>query len=266
MAATCPVLESTLLKDRREVTDELAALLPRESGAVQSAMRYAVLGAGQRLRPMLALRVARAIGHVKNSTRSAGAAIELLHCASLIVDDLPCMDNDGMRRNRAAVHVEYGEATAVLAAFALVALAARSVANQPDFQIKLLTTLDCTQLIRGQALDLELAGAGGNVQRAQVTDLKTVPLFQLAIEAGLLSAQTSERDREALFAFGREFGAAYQTLDDYIDGEVADPAVVDEQFSHARACLHLFGARARPLEELVENLNGKIREENSRNR
>ena len=264
--ATCVAVENTLLRDRLEIADDLGAILPAESGRVQAAMRYAVLGTGQRLRPMLAIRVARVLGNVEHSTRTAGAAIELLHCASLIVDDLPCMDNDSMRRNRPAVHVEFGEATAVLAGFALVALAARLVADYPGFQIKLLNTLDCTQLIQGQSLDLELAGSSRNLQRPLITDLKTVPLFNLAIEAGLLSLRASPDDRQPLSSFGYELGAAYQILDDYLDGEIADSALVDEQFSKARSCLQVFGSHAYPLEELLDHLNGKIFEKNRRNR
>lgn len=266
VVATCAVFEHALSRDRLDILDDLKAVLPPEPGHVQSAMRYAVLGAGQRLRPMLALRVARVLGPVADSTRTAGAAIELLHCASLIVDDLPCMDNDAVRRNRASVHVEFGEATAVLAAFALVALAARSVAAWPEFQIQLLSTLDCSQLIQGQSLDLALTGRSRDLQRPLVTDLKTVPLFKLAIRAGLLSSRASRDQQEALFSFGHELGAAYQILDDYLDGEIADSASVDRQFSRARSCLNLFGSLAYPLEGILDYLNGKIFEENRRNR
>ena len=264
--ATCVAVENTLLRDRLEIADDLDAILPPESGRVQAAMRYAVLGTGQRLRPMLAIRVARVLGNVEHSTRTAGAAIELLHCASLIVDDLPCMDNDRMRRNRPALHVEFGEATAVLAGFALVALAARLVADYPRFQIKLLNTLDCNQLIQGQSLDLELTGSSRNLQRPLITDLKTVPLFNLSVEAGLLSSRATLDNHQALSSFGHELGVAYQILDDYLDGEIADAAVVGQQFSRARSCLKLFGSRAYPLEELLDYLNGKIFEKNSRNR
>ncbi len=264
--ATCVAVQNALTLDRLQIADELEAILPKNLGRAEAAMHYAVLGPGQRLRPMLALRVARVIGRVDESTLTAGSAIELLHCASLIVDDLPCMDNDARRRNRASVHVEFGEATAVLAAFALVALAARSVAAWPQFQVELLNTLDCNQLIRGQSLDLELTGKSRDLQRPLVTDLKTVPLFNLAIQAGLLSARVSLRHEKALFSFGQQLGASYQILDDYLDGEIANPATVDQQFSKARSCLNVFGSSAFPLEELVDHLNAKIFEENRRNR
>ena len=120
----------SLESDRLCVNHHLAKLLCSEGatagGIVYEAMRYAVLGAAQRVRPILALRVARLFDAPQDHTLCAAAAVELLHCASLIVD-LPCMDDASFRRNRVAVHIRYGEATAVLAAFGLVALAARSL-------------------------------------------------------------------------------------------------------------------------------------------
>ena len=99
-------------------------------------MQYSVLGCGQRLRPILSLRTARALDCEGPNPLRPAAAVELLHCASLIIDDLPCMDNDSVRRNRASVHVQFGEATAILAAFALVALAARVCRRPHLFSIE----------------------------------------------------------------------------------------------------------------------------------
>lgn len=223
-------------------------------------MRYAVLGEGQRLRPILALRIARTLGSDGPHTLRAAAAIEMLHCASLIVDDLPCMDDDPLRRNRAAVHIQFGEAKAVLAAFALVALAAKSVADQHRFQIKLLSTLDCDSLIGGQALDLELSGGPRNSQRSYVTGLKTVPLFQLAADAATLSPS------HAAMSFATEFGVSYQLVDDYLDGEIDDLRQVTDQFEHARECLEPFGERASHLEDLLDYLNAKLWEDGSSHR
>ena len=136
-------------------------------GVVQEAMRYAVLGSAQRIRPILTMRVARLLGVPCDLTIRAAAAVELLHCASLVVDDLPCMDDSAERRRKPAVHARYGESTALLAAFGLVALSARSVvdcsAGRDDlgrllkFQIQLLRSLDCSGLLAGQALDLQAA-------------------------------------------------------------------------------------------------------------
>lgn len=259
-------ISESILNDRHLIEKTLQVVLPGESTSVGRVMRYAVLGAGQRLRPILALRIARTLGCDGPHAMRAAAAIEMLHCASLIVDDLPCMDDDSLRRNRAAVHIEFGEAKAVLAAFALVALAAKSVGDQPGFQIRLLSTLDCDSLIAGQALDLELSGGSRNTQRSYVTALKTVPLFQLAAEAGTLSTSVSREERHAALSFGTEFGVSYQLVDDYLDGEIDDLRQVTEQFDRARECLEPLGERARHLEDLLDYLNAKIWEDGSRHR
>lgn len=248
------------------IEDHLAESLPRDTGSVAKAMRYAVLGPGQRLRPLLSLRVARVLGCEGNAILRAAGSVELLHCASLIVDDLPCMDNDSMRRNRPAVHIKFGEANAMLAAFSLVALAAKSVADQTCFQVKLLGMLDCNSLIGGQALDLEMDRRSREGNRLSVAALKTVPLFQLAAEAGSVTSGSSHPNRDATLTFGREFGFAYQTVDDYIDGDIDDLTPVTRQFAAMRTCLDTFGDSAQPLEDLLDHLNAKIWEDGRSNR
>ena len=247
-----------VVSDRAQIEACLRAILPAASSSVAEAMRYAVLGGGQRLRPMLALRVARMLNADESVTSRSAASVELLHCASLIVDDLPCMDNDAMRRNRASVHVEFGEATAVLAAFGLVALAAKTVAEHTRFQIKLLSTLDCNSLIGGQALDLALAGENRNRHRSYVTALKTVPLFRLAAEAGCLCPSIPKAERLAVQAFGCEYGVAYQMVDDYLDAETSCADEVADQLERARACIAGFGDRAGHLLEMLDYLNAMI--------
>jgi geranylgeranyl pyrophosphate synthase len=247
-----------LLEDRHIVEEHLDSILCRSGDAVQEAMRYAVMGAGQRLRPILALRVARVLAADPAMTLRAASAVELLHCASLIVDDLPCMDNAPLRRNRPALHIEFGEAIAVLAAFALVALAARLVAGDSCFQLRLLATLDSNGLIAGQALDLAATGSSRERNRFRVTGMKTVPLFVLAVEAGSLGAVCARAERSRLMQFGREFGIAYQTMDDYLDGEVASREAVQRQFVQARCVLAPFGDRARELHGLLDYLDARI--------
>ena len=246
---TAPLLLEHELSVNRNLIDRwLEERLSSQCGPVGVAMRYAVLG-GQRLRPILAVRVAEFTGGVCEATRLAACAVELLHCASLIVDDLPCMDNDAVRRNRPTVHLQFGEATALLAAFALVGLAARTVAHLPAFQVKLLRMLDASSLVGGQALDLARRGE----QREQVANLKTVPLFQLAAEAGLLSG--GEHHRKRLLAFSREVGLAYQMKDDEIDGELTGRDAVESQFAKARALLAPFGDSAAGLHAFLDHLN-----------
>jgi geranylgeranyl pyrophosphate synthase len=257
-----------LALDRRLVDDHLAALLPplprSPAPHLREAMRYAVFGPGRRIRPILALRVAQMLGAPSAPTLRAAAAVELLHCASLIVDDLPCMDNDATRRNRPSVHIAFGEATAILAAFGLVSLAARSAADRHartwerlrllDFQLDLLATLDCASLIGGQSLDLELSHEARNLNRARLAALKTVPLFELAVRAGAAFADLSPAEENSLLDFGAEFGIAYQMRDDHFDGEVPSALSAANRFARACDSLAPFGHRAQPLRDLVEYL------------
>lgn len=264
--------------DRDRVNEYLCRLLEQQrssdDGCVHDAMCYAVLGSGQRVRPVLALRVARLLKAERPAVLRAASALELVHCASLIVDDLPCMDDERTRRDKPTVHVQYGEATAVLAAFALVALAARSLVEDVSassrlderepllaFQIQLLKVLDCSALIAGQALDLRMRGdRQPAAQRQRVAELKTVPLFRLAVQAGTLFANAGPKAVSALREFGTAFGAAFQTADDYLDGECFDADSLNETLAAARHCLLPFGEAAGELEGLLTYLHGRAQQ------
>ncbi len=257
------------LQSERVAVDEfLSQLLCLEgpgSGAtiVHDAMRYAVLGAAQRIRPILALRVAQMVGAPLDLALRLAASVELLHCASLVVDDLPCMDDSQYRRDKASVHVKFGEATALLAAFGLVALAARSVlegtcaeayrARLVEFQLALLRSLDCSGLIAGQSLDLQC-----HTSSAAISELKTVPLFNLAVMAGSLLADLQTNERALLNCFGREFGLAFQMSDDLLDGEMVSAEPFEEKLSTLRAAIRPFGAASASLENLIDYLHARI--------
>lgn len=232
------------------------------ASGVAGAMEYSVLGGGQRLRPLLALRVGRVIGAEPELVLRGAVAVELLHCASLIVDDLPCMDDEAYRRGRPTVHREFGEATAVLAAFSLVALAARQTVEgirdpfvleqMVAFQQKVLQVLDCNNLVGGQAMDL----AGGGSSR-QLAEKKTAPLFALAARAGVIGAGVDPVERQAALRFGHEFGVAYQLMDDLADGELRLRAPFEAQMKRTRETLNVFGSRGAGLKEMLDNLYGK---------
>jgi geranylgeranyl diphosphate synthase, type II len=257
--------------DRAEINRYLERLLDRQGGEgggiVLDAMAYAVLGSAQRIRPILSLQISRFLGAPPDATFAAAAAVELLHCASLILDDLPCMDNSPVRRGRPAVHVKFGESIAILAALALVALAARSVAEAPcapghcrcllDFQLSLLKTLDCSGLIAGQALDLANAGNAGRGPSTDIADLKTVPLFLLAVQAGSLIPVQDANSRALLVGFGREFGLAFQMSDDLLDGEEKNSQPFLEKLSLLRSLVGRFGSGAVGMESLIDYLNDR---------
>ena len=258
-----------LFSDRLRIEEQLESLLPPLASPrpVSKAMRYAVFGSGQRLRPIVSLRVAVMLGAASPLSLRAAAAVEFLHCASLIVDDLPCMDDDPFRRGRPSVHVAFGEANALLAAFSLVALAARSVVDlrcHPrelsrllDFQVRLLSTLDSDGMIAGQSLDLILHDGEREANRVQLAALKTVPLFDLAVRAGSLFARVSSAEERCLAAFGRDIGIAYQMRDDFADGEIHASPSAGERFERARESLAPFGRRAAGLLDLLDHLNAE---------
>jgi geranylgeranyl diphosphate synthase type II len=245
--------------DRDTIDRELDALLPEEAPGdlVSHALRFAVFGGAQRIRPILSLRVARLLEAESPAVIRAAVATELIHCASLIVDDLPCMDNAHMRRGRPSLHVEAGESTAILAAFALVALAARSLmdpivangsaARLARFQWMLLGVLDAGALIKGQALD--------------VTELKTVPLFELAVEAGGVSSPEYDRREPELRRFARQYGLAFQMVDDYLDGDLQDQAAALGAVERARDSAEALSDGPNELSELAGYLHGKITED-----
>lgn len=265
-----PVSGMDFRSERTEVERELQALLDPgtegDCGSVHAAMSYATLGGGKRIRPVLSLRVAQMLGNDQNPLAlRAAAAVELFHCASLIIDDLPCMDNEMERRGRPTVHVAYDEATAVLAAFGLVALGSRCVLELPvstgqlpqlvDFQKRLLRTLDCAGLIAGQARDLTLGEATALGHRAEVNEMKTVPLFELAVEAGMLGVDLDGEARSNLRLFGREFGRAFQLMDDLLDGDVDHHQPFLEHLNAARELLSGFGERNQRIVVLLDYLN-----------
>lgn len=276
LTATVQAIPADLLRaDRNLVDTELARLLGRPgtpATPVREAMRYAVLGRGQRIRPILSLRVARLAGYAGDLALRAAAAVEILHCASLVVDDLPCMDNEDTRRGQPTTHKVHGEFTALLAAFGLVSLSARTVVEQRctpaemssliRFQVELLKVLDASGLCEGQDLDLRLTGGERERLRARMIELKTVPLFILAAQAGLLFTDPQSSLAITLRRFAREYGLAFQIVDDYLDGECEKFQTVDTQLRRCRESLASLAPAAIPLEEMVDYLYARCRAHN----
>jgi farnesyl diphosphate synthase len=265
---TPPTSTSWGSADRVRIEAELQGLVDPPglpSTPFREAMKYAVLGAGQRLRPLLAMRIARLVGHDNELTLRAAAAVEILHCASLVVDDLPCMDDEAERRGRPTTHKVYGDATALLASFGMVALAGRCVVDircTPTelsslirFQIELLKMLDASGLCEGQDLDLKLTGDSRESQRARVNEMKTVPLFDLAAQAGLLFCDPNTLATRQLRRFAQEFGRAYQIADDYLDGEIEDFETVMAQLKRAGDCLEAYRPAAGELQGMLDYLH-----------
>ncbi len=178
------------------------------------------------------------------------------------------MDDAPTRRHRPSVHVQFGEATAILAGFALVALAARctmdpvvsngSAARLAKFQWNLLGVLDAGSLIKGQALDL---AAIAPARSAAITELKTVPLFELAVEAGGVSSTEYDRREPEFRRFARHFGLAFQMTDDYLDGDVSNPDAAFRQIERARSMADALGSGSNELMDLTDYLHDRLSED-----
>lgn len=191
------------------------------------AMRYAVLSGGKRLRPLLVLAASEAVGGNPEAALRAACAVELIHAYSLVHDDMPCMDNDVLRRGKPTVHVKFGEAQALLAGDALQALAFELLTPE-DASISAATqAMLCRMLARaagfrgmagGQAIDL--ASVGKPISSAQLHDmhrLKTGALLQASVLMGAACASPSVAAQQALSDFGAFIGLAFQVVDDVLD-------------------------------------------------
>ncbi|MBI1797951.1 MAG: polyprenyl synthetase family protein [Candidatus Eisenbacteria bacterium] len=194
--------------------------------ALHAAMRYAALGPGKRLRPLLALTACEAVGGRYERALPAAAAVELVHAFSLVHDDLPAMDDDDFRRGRPTTHKRFDEATALLAGDALLALAfetlARARAASPRAACRAVALLaqaaGSRVLVGGQVLDLE--GEGRRVSGSGVRDIhlrKTGGLIRAALMTGGLAGNASPGRLRALGAMGLELGLAFQIHDDLLN-------------------------------------------------
>ncbi|MEQ9640111.1 MAG: polyprenyl synthetase family protein [Alphaproteobacteria bacterium] len=223
-----PAIEAALREVADAVERSLGELLPSDGGEtpLAEAMRYGALGGGKRLRPFLVLAGARLAGAPDSASLPVAAAIEMVHCYSLIHDDLPCMDDDVLRRGRPTVHVKYDEATAVLAGDALLTEAfgvlARAEIGPAETRAALVAGLARAAgpagMAGGQMLDL--MGEGKTWDEAGITRmerLKTGALIAFACEAGAIVAAAPAEHRARLRRYGEHLGLAFQITDDLLD-------------------------------------------------
>ncbi len=236
--------EQRLRLRARDVEAQLAEILAVSAATGQatperlaSAMRYAVMSGGKRIRPFLVLETAGLFGIDAQTAMPTATALELIHCYSLVHDDLPAMDNDSLRRGQPTVWRAFDDWTAILAGDALLTLAFEHIAQQgrsvaPETACKLTAELAQAAgragMVGGQCRDLEAdkLGAGlpptaGSVERLQA--MKTGALFRFACRAGGLLGAADDHQLNALTRFGERLGAAFQLADDLLDveGEVA---------------------------------------------
>ncbi|MBX3597882.1 MAG: polyprenyl synthetase family protein [Rhizobiaceae bacterium] len=192
-----------------------------------AAMRHGVLNGGKRLRPFLVLESAALFGVKQDAALRVAAALECIHCYSLVHDDLPAMDDDDLRRGQPTVHKAFDEATAILAGDSLLTLAFDILAS-PETELPAQARLDLIQALSraagfggmagGQALDLaaarDLPDEAGIIR---LQAMKTGALIRFACEAGAIAGKASSADRERMAEFGSAIGLAFQLADDLLD-------------------------------------------------
>ena len=224
----------SLVAERMETV--LDTVLPQPSGPqqlVMEAARYAALGGGKRLRPFLMVETARMLGHESDAVWNVAAALECLHVYSLVHDDLPCMDDDDLRRGKPTVHKAYDEAMAVLAGDALLthAFQITAEADLPDtVKVLLMTKLGQAGgmhgMIGGQVVDMTISESDRDEALiTQLQDMKTGALIRYAVEAGAIIAGATERQMDSLISYADAIGLAFQIKDDILDVE-GDAALV----------------------------------------
>ena len=231
-------IKAALAQNARDVDDLLGQLLPSrhdpESRLIE-AVRYATLSGGKRIRPFLVMSSAALFGVSKPFALRVAAAIEMVHCYSLIHDDLPAMDNDDLRRGLPTCHVKFGEATAILAGDALLARAFEVLAEpatHPDPRVRsdlvgeLAKAAGSDGMVGGQMLDLLAAHV--RLEMPEITRMqrmKTGALIAFSCEAGALLGKAGDSARHALHAYAHDLGLAFQIVDDLLDVEGNDDEV-----------------------------------------
>jgi farnesyl diphosphate synthase len=285
-------IEKALNEAAAAVNRTLDQLLPPVAGAesrVVDAMRYSTMGGGKRIRPYLVLNSALLFDVHEAYALRAAAAVEMLHCYSLVHDDLPAMDDSDLRRGRKTVHKEFDEATAILAGDGLLTMAFEVLANpatHPDGQVRAELVLALAKaggaagMVGGQMIDLLAEhetldiGAITRLQR-----LKTGAIIAFSCEAGGILGHAAPHQRHALVSYAHDLGLAFQIVDDLLDAEGdaaqtgkptgADAAAGKATFvsilgldqarerarllgDQANAHLDMFGAKADPLRWMTD--------------
>lgn len=274
-------IDGYLARRRTEIDELLAARLPaRETGddpgRLVEAVRYSLLAPGKRLRPVLALAAAEAVGaRLTVPIRIAASATELVHGYSLVHDDLPCMDDDDFRRGQPTSHKVFGEAVAVLAGDAMLTLAfewlaeATHLANSEKEAgtrgnyVRAISALakgaGMWGMVRGQARDIAESAPNTLAGLEILHREKTAALFRAAVEVGAAVAGGSDQQIEALGRFGDQYGVAFQYADDLQDEEhsafgTSARARMTSLLANAQTALATFDERAEPLRALAQKL------------
>lgn len=217
--------------------DELLPSAEEEPRSVHSSMRYTSMLPGKRLRPVIMLAIGDMFKADTNAVLTAGCSIEMLHCSSLILDDLPCMDDAALRRGKKANHIVFGEDTAILAAFNLLNLAFQTISGmgeKNDISLKKIVEIQkqlnfavgSTGLIGGQALDLEGEGKQLTFEQLEfIHSRKTGALFTSAGNIACILSGAGGKERTAIELYTKNVGLAFQVVDDILDATSTSEAL-----------------------------------------
>ena len=282
--------------------DRLAGLLndylPAQNNEtpLYEAMRYACLNGGKRLRPLLVFYTGQMLGAKEETLNPIAVAVELIHCYSLVHDDLPAMDNDDLRRGKPTCHKVFTEATAILAGDALLTLAFEILSHPEHLPginqstiLKIIRVLSqasgATGMVKGQSIDLNAQGKTLNLDNLmQMHRAKTGALIAASVQCGAIASGASKSDLEALHNFGLSIGLAFQIKDDLLDvlgksetmGKKPGQDVKNQKCTfvsllglntasdyltncYNQSLIHLarFGAKAEPLRHLAAYIVGR---------
>jgi geranylgeranyl diphosphate synthase, type II len=221
--------KSRLATLHKQVDRALDRWLPSEKArpvTLHRAMRYGIFAGGKRLRPILCLAAAEACGGTPGPALPAACAVECIHTYSLIHDDLPCMDDDDLRRGRPTTHKVFGEAVAVLAGDALMTIAFEILAQTKatkryglqDFFLELATSAGSSLLVGGQVADMEAENRAATPKELLFIHRgKTAAMIAASLRLGAMSANATPAQVKALGKFGEHLGLAFQIVDDILD-------------------------------------------------
>lgn len=269
MPSIHPQLQEALASTAAVIEKEIDGFIPTTANPerkLYDAMRYAALDGGKRLRPFLCLSAASMFGVDLARARRTATAIELVHCYSLVHDDLPAMDDSDLRRGKPSVHKEFDEATAILAGNALFSLAMEILSNpasheDPQVRCNLVAGLarasGASGMMGGQTLDLMAEKTQFDIgQTSRLQRMKTGELIAFACESGAILGRASHPQREALRKYAHDLGLAFQMIDDLLDvegdpEETGKPANQDQEVGKATFVTILGAERTRAQAELL---------------
>ncbi|KPK77047.1 MAG: hypothetical protein AMJ89_03105 [candidate division Zixibacteria bacterium SM23_73] len=216
-------LENYLKRKKRIIEKALNGYLPLAKNwpvPLHQAMRYSVFAGGKRLRPILAIASFELVGGRGNAILPAACALELIHTYSLIHDDLPCMDDDDLRRGKPTLHKVFGDGMAVLAGDALHALAFEllSKTQNPKLTSEIAREIGTYGMVGGQAADLQAEGKKVTISQVNfIHSHKTGALMKASVRAGAVLGGAKGKKLKALTCYGEKFGLAFQIIDDILD-------------------------------------------------